>query len=200
MLAGESAGPSDPSEPPATGRRRRQGGGLGRYILIRFLLIIPTVFILVTLVFFLMRVTGDPITASQGGRLTPSELQVRIHAAGYDRPLLVQYGEYLGGIVRGDFGTSVSDNLPVTQILTTYGSATLELALYALIVAFLVGFPLGRIAAYRARPLAGRVAADLRDPVLRHADLLRGAAAQTGLLGVARMVPHQREGGHRRRA
>lgn len=149
MLAGESAGPSDPSEPPATGWRRRQGGGLGRYILIRFLLIIPTVFILVTLVFFLMRVTGDPITASQGGRLTPSELQVRIHAAGYDRPLLVQYGEYLGGIVRGDFGTSVSDNLPVTQILTTYGSATLELALYALIVAFLVGFPLGRIAAYR---------------------------------------------------
>lgn len=149
VLAGDDVvGPAGPRAEPEA-RRRSRSGGLGRYILVRFLLIIPTVFILVTLVFFLMRVTGDPITAALGGRLTPAELQARIHAAGYDRPLLVQYGQYLGQIVRGDFGTSISDNRPVSQILTTYGSATLELALYALIVAFLVGFPLGRIAAYR---------------------------------------------------
>lgn len=149
VLAGEDAvGPTGPQAERGA-RRRSRSGGLGRYILVRFLLIIPTVFILVTLVFFLMRVTGDPITAALGGRLTPAELQARIHAAGYDRPLLVQYGQYLSQIVRGDFGTSISDNRPVTQILTTYGSATLELALYALIVAFLVGFPLGRMAAYR---------------------------------------------------
>ena len=52
--------------------RTRGGGGLGRYLVIRFLLIIPTVFILVTLVFLLMRTTGDPITAAQGGRLPRS--------------------------------------------------------------------------------------------------------------------------------
>jgi peptide/nickel transport system permease protein len=107
------------------------------------------VWILVTTVFVLMRATGDPITASLGGKLPPDQLAARIHTAGYDRPILVQYVEYLGRVVRGDFGTTISDNRPVTQVLTTYGTATLELAVYALIVAFLVGIPLGRIAAAR---------------------------------------------------
>ena len=128
--------------------KTRGGGGLGRYLVIRFFLIIPTVFILVTLVFLLMRTTGDPITAAQGGRLPPEQLAERIHAAGYDRPLIVQYGDYLAGLVRGDFGTTISDNRPVTQVLVTYGTATLELAVYALIVAFIVGIPLGMVAAY----------------------------------------------------
>ena len=124
------------------------GGGLGRYVLIRFLLIFPTIFVLVTLVFLLMRTTGDPITAAQGGRLPPEQLAERIHAAGYDRPLLVQYGDYLSGLVRGDFGTTISDNRPVTEVLVTYGTATLELAVYALLVALVVGIPLGMLAAY----------------------------------------------------
>ena len=128
--------------------KTRGGGGLGRYLIIRFLLIIPTVFILVTLVFLLMRTTGDPITAAQGGRLPPDQLAARIHAAGYDRPLIVQYGQYLDRLLHGDFGTTISDNRPVTQVLVTYGTATLELAVYALIVALLVGIPLGMLAAY----------------------------------------------------
>lgn len=129
-------------------RTRGAGGGLGRYLLVRFLLIIPTVFILVTVVFVLMRATGDPITAAQGGRLPADQLAERIHQAGYDRPILVQYGEYLGNILRGDFGTTLSDSRPVTEVLTTFGAATLELACYALLVAFVVGIPLGLLAAY----------------------------------------------------
>lgn len=144
------------TEPPAaaeevTGGPRRRipgGGNLGRYLLVRFFLIFPTIFILVTTVFVLMRTTGDPITAAQGGRLPADQLAERIHQAGYDRPVLVQYWDYLGGIVRGDFGTTLSDNRPVTEVLTTYGTATLELAFYALIVAFAVGVPLGLVAAY----------------------------------------------------
>lgn len=124
------------------------GGGLGRYVLIRFLLIIPTIFILTTLVFFLMRITGDPITAALGGRLTQAQLAERIHAAGYDRPILIQYFEYMGNLLRGDFGTTLSDGRPVTEILLSYGSATVELVFYALIVAFILGIPLGMIAAY----------------------------------------------------
>jgi len=130
-------------------RARKSGSGtLWRYLLIRFLLIFPTVFILVTMVFLLMRVIGDPITASQGGRLSPDQLQVLIHEAGYDRPILVQYFEYLGQIFTGNFGTTISDNQPVIQVLLTYGGATLELAFYALIVAFIIGIPLGMLAAY----------------------------------------------------
>ncbi|GAB2463403.1 ABC transporter permease [Xylanimonas ulmi] len=124
------------------------GGALGRYVLVRFLLIIPTVFILVTTVFALMRATGDPITAALGGRLTPAQLAERIHEAGFDRPILAQYGEYLAGIARGDFGTTLSDHRPVTEVLTTYGAATLELTAYAVVVALVLGIPLGMVAAY----------------------------------------------------
>ena len=130
------------------GRSPRSGGGLGRYLLVRFLLIIPTVFILVTVVFLLMRTTGDPITAAQGGRLPPDELAKRIHEAGYDQPLIVQYFQYLGQVFTGNFGTTFSDHQAVTTVLVTYGAATLELAFYALIVAFIVGIPLGMLAAY----------------------------------------------------
>jgi peptide/nickel transport system permease protein len=139
---------TDESGLPVPGRKLRGGGGLGSYLLIRFLLIFPTVFILVTTVFILMRTTGDPITAALGGRLNGEQLAERVHAAGYDRPILTQYWEYLTSIVHGDFGTTISDNRPVTEVLTTFGGATLELAFYALIVAFAVGIPLGRLAAY----------------------------------------------------
>ncbi len=144
-LTGEPA--AVPEAAPPT-RRRRGGGGLGSYIAVRFLLIFPTIFVLVTTVFFLMRTTGDPITAALGGRLGPEELADRVAAAGYDRPLLEQYWEYLGQLVRLDFGTTLSTNQPVTEVLVDYGAATLELAFYALIVAFAVGIPLGRFAAY----------------------------------------------------
>jgi peptide/nickel transport system permease protein len=133
---------------PARRKRTSQGGGLGRYILIRFLLIFPTIFILVSMVFWLMRTTGDPITAALGGRLGPEQLAERIHAAGYDRPILVQYVEYIGQVFTGNFGTTISTNRPVSEVLTTYGAATAELAFYALIVAFIVGIPLGMVAAY----------------------------------------------------
>ena len=132
--------------------RNRLSAGFFRFIIGRFLLIIPTVFILVTIVFFVMRATGDPISAAMGGRLTPDELQRRVHEAGYDRPLIVQYGEYLGGILRGDLGTTLTDNQPVISVLTRYGAATLELAVLALIVALVIGIGFGRLAAkYRDR-------------------------------------------------
>lgn len=143
---------SGPAGPEKKKTAKSRGSGLGRYLLIRFLLIIPTVWILTTLVFFLMRITGDPITASLGGRLTKEQLAQRVSEAGYDRPLLIQYFEYMGNLLRGDFGTTVSDNRPVTQVLAQYGTATLELVLFSLVVAFLVGIPLGMIAAkYRDR-------------------------------------------------
>ncbi len=129
-------------------KQGRGSGALWRYLLVRFVLIFPTIFILVTVVFFLMRAAGDPITAAQGGKLTPDQLAEKIHLAGYDRPLIVQYLEYLGHIATGNFGTTLSDNLPITTVITRYGAATFELAVYALIVALIVGIPLGTLAAY----------------------------------------------------
>jgi peptide/nickel transport system permease protein len=124
-----------------------RAGSLPRYLLTRLALVIPMIWILITLVFFLMRGIGDPITASLGGRLPADQLQARIHAAGYDRPILVQYGDYLWSLLHGDLGTTVTDNRPVTELLRVNGAATLELAFWAFLVALAIGIPLGRIAA-----------------------------------------------------
>lgn len=136
--------------PAGQGIARRSPGGnrLLRFLVVRFLLIFPTIFILVTMVFVLMRTIGDPITAALGGRLTAAQLAERIELAGYNRPILVQYFEYIGQVFTGNFGTTISDNRPVVDVLVRYGGATLELAFYALIVAFIVGIPLGMLAAY----------------------------------------------------
>jgi peptide/nickel transport system permease protein len=60
----------------------------------------------------------------------------------------VQYLEYLGQIFTGNFGTTITDNRQVTEVLLTYGTATLELVFYSLIVAFVIGIPFGLVAAY----------------------------------------------------
>ncbi|BCT76805.1 hypothetical protein SCMU_26470 [Sinomonas cyclohexanicum] len=141
--------PPEAAGVPEPAAKTKGGGGLLTYLVIRFLLIIPTILILVTMVFFLMRITGDPITAALGGRLPADQLQIRIHEAGYDRPIMIQYFEYLGQLLTGNFGRTISDNRAVTDMLTTFGSATLELAINAVIVALIVGIPLGMIAAHR---------------------------------------------------
>lgn len=137
------------TERPAKSGGSSRGGlsPLTRYLLVRLALVIPTIWILVTFVFVLMRVIGDPITAAQGGRLSAQQIAERKAAAGLDRPLLVQYWEYISGLARGDFGRTLTDNRAITDILRVNGAATLELAVWALIVAFAVGIPLGRVAA-----------------------------------------------------
>lgn len=143
-----------PSEPAGESAPRRRGplSPLARYLLVRLALLLPMVWVLVTLVFILMRVIGDPISAALGGRLDPAQIAERKAEAGLDRPILTQYWEYLSGIFRGDFGVTLTDKRPVSDILVQNGAATLELAFWSLIVAFGVGIPLGRLAArYRDR-------------------------------------------------
>lgn len=132
-----------------------RSGGLRTYALTRLALALPTVLILLTLVFLLMRVApGDPITAALGARLPAAELEKRKEAAGYDKPLISQYGEYLGQVVTLNLGESVTDNRTVTSIITENGSATLELTLVAFTITLLVGVPIGLLAGrYRDGPL-----------------------------------------------
>jgi peptide/nickel transport system permease protein len=127
-------------------------GSLRTYLITRLLLVIPMVWILVTVVFFVMRTIGDPITAALGGKLPPSELAQRRHAAGLDRPILAQYWDYLSGVFHGDFGTTQTDNQSVGHVILVRGAATLELSFWAVLIALLLGIPLGRVAArYRDR-------------------------------------------------
>ncbi len=122
-------------------------GSLRRYLLTRLALVVPMVFILLTMVFVLLRVApGNPIVAALGGHLSPSQLAARERAAGYDKPLVVQYGEYLRQVFTGHFGTTLTDQRPVTQVIAQNGAATLELTVAAMLVALAVGIPLGMLA------------------------------------------------------
>jgi peptide/nickel transport system permease protein len=121
-----------------------KGTSLRRYALIRLALVLPMIFILLTLVFLLMRVApGDPISASLGGHAPPSQIAEIKAELGYDEPLYKQYLTYLGQIARGDLGTTITDRRPVTDIVRDNGMATLELTFYAMLVAIVVGVTLG---------------------------------------------------------
>ncbi|MGW5359792.1 ABC transporter permease [Actinopolymorpha pittospori] len=125
-----------------------RSGSLRRYVAVRLLLVIPNVFVLLTLVFLLLRVApGDPVSAALGGRLPAAELARRRAAGGYDDPIIVQYWNYLSHVVRGDLGTTLSDNRSLSSILLVNGSATLSLTVGALLVALVLGVPLGLLAA-----------------------------------------------------
>ena len=124
-----------------------KGTSLRQYAITRLLLVIPMVFIVLTLVFFLMRVApGDPITAALGGRVPEAEVE-RIKAElGFDRPLYVQYWDYLSDIATLDFGVAITDRRSVTELVKVNGAATLELTFFAMIVAIVVGVLFGLLA------------------------------------------------------
>ena len=130
--------------------------GLPRYALQRLLLTIPMLFILVTVVFLLLRVMpGDPVSAMLGGKNVSAEVLATYRVKfGFDRPLPQQYIEYISGIVRGDFGRSIRTNQLVLQELARKFPATLELAIFGILVSVALGFTTGLIAAVRAdRPV-----------------------------------------------
>jgi peptide/nickel transport system permease protein len=125
----------------------RTSGSLRTYLITRALLFVPQVLVILTIVFVLMRVApGDPVSVALGGRRSPEQIAELRAAAGYDRSIFVQYWEYLTGILRFDLGTTIIDNRPVTQIFRVNGGATLTLTASALMIALLIGVPLGLVA------------------------------------------------------
>ena len=131
-------------------------GGITRYALQRLLLTVPMLLILLTLVFLILRVMpGDPVAAMLGGRnVSPKLMDEYRHKMGVDRPITVQYIEYLAGIARGDFGKSFSTSKPVVSELFIRFPATLELAFFGLLFSWVFGFGTGLLAAVRVdRPI-----------------------------------------------
>ena len=124
-----------------------------RYLLRRVVLTIPVLLGVATLVFSLIHlVPGDPAVAMLGEAATASDLADLRTRLGLDRPLLAQYGDYLGGLVRGDLGTSFRWNTPVALEIVSRLANTVQLAIAAMAVAVTIAIPLGVIAAlYRGR-------------------------------------------------
>src|SRR3954467_3300064 len=100
-------------------------GSLRRFALTRLALVVPMVFILLTVVFVLMRVApGDPVTAALGGHLDPVELAKRRHDAGYDRSIWAQYGSYLKQVVTGHLGHPIIDPRSIGGIVKDNGGVS----------------------------------------------------------------------------
>ena len=126
-----------------------------RYLLRRLLLTVPVMIGVATLVFALIHlVPGDPAQAMLGETATAEEIQRLRTTLGLDRPLLAQYGSFLGGVARGDLGKSFRTGQPVAREIWRRLGDTGILAISAMAVAIAVAIPLGIVAAvFRGRAL-----------------------------------------------
>ncbi len=131
---------------------------MARYFLHRFLLTLPALWLVLTMVFLLIHIVpGDPVEQMLGESAAPGQAAELRHTLGLDRPLIVQYGRYLWQVARGDFGQSFKFQAPVRRVIFERYPATLQLALLALLVCMAIAIPAGVLAAHRRGTAADRV-------------------------------------------
>src|SRR5262245_23491639 len=124
------------------------------YLLKRLLLIVPTLLGAATLVFLIMRVIPGDVAllifgGDQAGQIDPKQLAAMRARLGLDDSLAVQFGRWLWGVVRFDFGTSLWTGRPVIEELLVRLPLSLELALLATLTSVVLAIPLGMLAAVR---------------------------------------------------
>jgi peptide/nickel transport system permease protein len=121
-----------------------------QYIIRRVLASIPVLFGILLVTFALARlIPGDPCRAILGEKATDAVCDRFIREKGLDKPVLTQFGIYLQELSQGDFGTSFRFGMPVTRLLAERLPTTVELSFFALVLAILVGIPLGIISAVK---------------------------------------------------
>jgi peptide/nickel transport system permease protein len=119
------------------------------YVLRRLLLLVVVLFGVSTLIFVVLRLSGDPTALFVTETATAEDVRKVRQAMGFDQPLWVQYGTFLGRAAQGDFGASFRFNQPALSMVLQRFPATLLLTVAALVVASVLGVPLGIVAALR---------------------------------------------------
>lgn len=124
------------------------------YLAKRLLLILPTLLGVAAVVFVIMRVIPGDVTllilgGDQTGRIDPQQLAAMRHQLGLDQPIAVQFGTWLWGVLRFDFGTSLWTGQPVLQEVLLRLPLSLEVAILATVVSVVLAVPLGMLAAVR---------------------------------------------------
>lgn len=115
-----------------------------QYILRRLLLAIPILFAVVTLVFFVVRMApGDPAQVILGDSASHESLTALRTELGLDRPMLVQYAEFIFSVIQGDLGESIIRKQSINSIVAEVLPYTIELTLAGVILGVIVGIPLG---------------------------------------------------------
>lgn len=119
-----------------------------KYIARRLLMLIPVLIGVTFIVFFILALTpGDPVTIILGEHATQESIEAMREELGLDDPLLVRYGRYLGGLLKGDLGVSYKNKLSVAEQIMERFPNTLILALCGITIALCVGIPIGIISA-----------------------------------------------------
>ncbi|RKX57242.1 MAG: ABC transporter permease [Thermotoga sp.] len=120
------------------------------FIMKRLFLMVIVLFGILVLVFFIAKIIpADPVGALLGGNAPPELVDELKHKLGLDKPLIIQFIDYIKGALRGDFGISLKTNRPVIEDIKEYFPATMELAIFAIIIAVGIGIPLGIFSAVK---------------------------------------------------
>lgn len=125
-----------------------------KYILRRILSALPVLIGVVAVTFLLARlIPGDPCTAQLGEKATEAICERFNREKGLDRPIPVQFGFFLGDVLRADLGDSIRFKRPVTQLIVERLPLTIELGVSALLIAVAIGVPAGILSALRRNSL-----------------------------------------------
>lgn len=128
-----------------------------RYIIIRILSTIPVMVIVAAFVFLMLRLSpGDPASVIAGDYATAEDVARIRERLGLNDPILIQFGKWVGNLIRGDLGTSIFSNLPVTTLIGQRLEPTLLLALTTILFAVAVAVPMGTLAAWKSGSLIDR--------------------------------------------
>jgi peptide/nickel transport system permease protein len=130
-----------------------------RVLLIRLIRTLLTLLVVVTFTFLLGRLSGNPAELMLGLNATTEEIAAFKEAQGLDEPLSTQFAVYLGNLLQGDLGNtlSIGASRPVVDVIAERLPATLELGLPAFVLSILIGIPLGIISAYKRDSLFDRL-------------------------------------------
>jgi len=128
------------------------------YVLRRLLQMLPVLLVASFAIFAMIyAVPGGPVAVIVGENAGPEEIAAAIQRYGLDRPMVVQYADWLGRAAMGDFGLSLHSRQPVLQLIGERLPATLQLALAAIVVALVIGIPVAIASAVRANSWLDRL-------------------------------------------
>src|SRR5712691_4319717 len=120
-----------------------------RYLVGRIFQTLLSMLVVVSIVFVLTRLSGNPINLLLDVNATERDQQILTHHLGLDRPLILQYAIYVRNIALGDFGSSILTRRPVTEHIWERLPATIELGFVAMVMSVVLGVPLGMYSAVR---------------------------------------------------
>ncbi|MDO5613901.1 MAG: ABC transporter permease [Paracoccus sp. (in: a-proteobacteria)] len=119
------------------------------YILRRILAVIPVLLIVAVFVFLLLRLSGDPAAIIAGDNATPAQIERIRETMGLNDPIPMQFVRWMGELMRGDLGTSLISNTPVSGMIASRIGPTISIALLTILMSVAIAVPMGVTAAWR---------------------------------------------------